>query len=154
MPLLRRSPPTVSTPPRIVYTTSSTARLSAFDDLDLDDSQMLTYPQTYSTSKYAGDLVINELDREYHPDEYSGVAAISEKKSRGSNTSQGSEEKRAVRCIAAEPAIVMTNVARESWKGYSILIPILAYFQNVVFVLVSSWSFASSERLRSLGPSL
>lgn len=96
---------------------------------------MISYAKTYGTSKYAGDCIITELDRTIA--DSSGKSSPNQSDASLDKVDGTEDSPRRVRCLIAEPAIVMTNVARQSWRDYSFLTPILAFFQGLVFLLVS-----------------
>jgi 3-keto steroid reductase len=115
--LLQQSPSSLPFSPRIIYTTSSTTELSDFDGLDpAADPQLLRMSKVYAPSKYAGDLLIDDLDRRY---------------------GRPSADKRAVRALCGEPGCVATNAAKD-WMMESPLYGFLQAANLIVFLLVCS----------------
>ena len=106
MPLLRQSPSTLPFPPRVIYTSSVTAYFKHLKPNPLDDYQLLTYASPYEhlgypSSKYMGDLVMVQLDREY------------------------ANAPREARCLVAEPGCVTTNFFANglgSWQWLRIIL--------------------------------
>ncbi|OCF31811.1 3-keto sterol reductase [Kwoniella heveanensis BCC8398] len=94
-PLLRNSPTTLPFSPRIIYTSSLTSFRDKLTKDPLDDYQLIEYENSYSASKYMGDVVMCELDREYNAD-------IDR-----SYVTQG--EKRTLRVLTTDPGCVTTN---------------------------------------------
>jgi 3-keto steroid reductase len=126
LPLLQQSPASLPFSPRVVYTTSSTAELSDFDMFDRADTQLRTARTVYAPSKYAGDLLINDFDRKH-------------------GEPSGGNKPKGVRALAAEPACVATNAA----KDYILDSPFFAFLQFanwLVFALVSCDRSARSRR--------
>ena len=103
--------------------------LERFDGLDITDAQMTRYDKTYSTSKYAANAVITELD--------SQIASAS-----GANANDHTAEheensgRRRTRCLLAEPAIVQTSVGSANFAGLWVLGTLIEAFQWLTFVLV------------------
>jgi len=98
-PLLQSSPSTLPFPPRIVYTSSGTANHDSLKPDPLNDYQLLTYAYqepdglgNYAASKYMGDLIMVQLDRE-----------LVHKNTRP-------HDRPPIRCLTAEPGIVCTNI--------------------------------------------
>nr|ODN93991.1 3-keto sterol reductase [Cryptococcus depauperatus CBS 7841] len=90
LPLLRNSPTNLSVSQRIVYTSSGTALFSKLQQLPLDDHMLLSYPKSYGASKYMGDLVMLQLDREL-------------------NSPAIDQNEREVRVLTVDPGCVATN---------------------------------------------
>lgn len=91
LPMLRRSPPGLPFAPRVVYTSSGTATLSKLNNHPLDDYMLLNYDESYGASKYMGDMVMLQLDREFNDE----------------NTKRDGD--RGVRVLTIEPGCVATN---------------------------------------------
>ena len=78
---MKRSPRSLPFPPRVIYVSSSTARLSALHQNPLDDYQLLSYGSSYTdsvykASKYCGDLCMVQLDRQFAKDASTGEAEV------------------------------------------------------------------------------
>ena len=131
--LLNASPASLGIPPRFVYTSSSTAVLARFDGVDTADAQMVGYDKTYSTSKFAANAVIAELDAQM-PDIPSSDAQAD---SAVAGDQAGQKRARRTRCLIAEPAIVQTSVGSANFANLWVLGPIIEAFQWLVFVLAS-----------------
>lgn len=84
----------------MVYTSSIEAEAEGLNTAPLGDYQLLTYEESYRASKYMGDLVMLQLDREL-----------------------GTEE-RPIRCISAEPGCVATNIAVAGFGAWQWLVQI------------------------------
>ncbi|WVQ95483.1 hypothetical protein IAU59_002580 [Kwoniella sp. CBS 9459] len=110
-PLLRQSPTTLPFSPRIVYTSSLTSFYHKLDKDPLDDYQLIEQEHSYSASKYMGDVVMCELDREFNENvntdhDTIGASALSE----GHGRSHGKQrEERSLRVLTADPGCVTTN---------------------------------------------
>ena len=94
-PLLHMSPPTLPFPPRIIYTSSLSATADRLKPDPLNDYQLLTYSHpygmgNYSASKFMGDLVMVQSDKEL-------VGHTNQKQS-------------PLRCLIAEPGIIATAI--------------------------------------------
>lgn len=97
-PLLAASPRQLPFDPRVVYTSSIEAEADGLKPKPLDDPELLTYESSYRASKYMGDLVMTQLDRDLSP---SGV-----------------------RCLIAEPGCVSTNIAVSGLGAWQWLVKI------------------------------
>jgi hypothetical protein len=90
---------------------------------------MIGYAKTYSTTKYAANEVIGELDMRMADvtlrDEQSDLDAH-----------ENGKQIRRTRCLVAEPAIVQTSVGSANFAGYWILANIIEAFQWLTFYLV------------------
>jgi hypothetical protein len=109
--MLQRSPKSLPFDPRIVYTSSLTALYKTLKPDPLDDYQLLTYGRdfrysSYSSSKYLGDLLMVQLDKDL------GIE-------------DGSYE-RPVRCLAAEPGCVYSGL----FSAFGSFKPIEWLFKN------------------------
>ncbi|WWD20640.1 hypothetical protein CI109_105116 [Kwoniella shandongensis] len=114
IPLLRRSPESLPFSPRVVYTSSLTAWMSRLHEKPLDDYQLLDYEKSYSASKYMGDLVMCQLDREYNPP----------------NTKE-----RGVRIFTVDPGAVTTSLTRAGFGTNKFLIQIKVFLYYWSFYL-------------------
>ncbi|WRT70614.1 uncharacterized protein IL334_007612 [Kwoniella shivajii] len=103
IPLLKRSPPSLPFQPRVIYTSSLTSRYSTLHSSPLNDYQLIDYPNSYSPSKYMGDLVMTEFDRAYGTTPTSTTTAILSPKV----TVQ--EKDRPIRFFTVDPGCVCTN---------------------------------------------
>lgn len=123
LPMLQRSPPTLPLPPRIIYTSSSSAYLKYLRPKPLDDYQLLsygldfTYP-VYKASKYCGDIVMVQLDRQF-----------------AKSASAGEQE---VRVFCADPGNVATSIADGVLTGWWIWGAVMKWFYGLSFTLVSA----------------
>lgn len=85
---MQRSPTSIPLQPRIIYVSSSRAAPEFLPQPDpTSDPQLLTTRESYDASKYMGDLVVSELDREFAGD-----------------------AKRSVRCLVVDPGVVWTSL--------------------------------------------
>ncbi|WVW80930.1 hypothetical protein I302_102921 [Kwoniella bestiolae CBS 10118] len=101
IPLLRRSPPSLPFQPRIIYTSSCTSSSSKLSSEPLNDYQLIEYEKSYSASKYMGDLIMVQLDKQYgSPSPSTSTASVDQ---------EGGEKERPVRVFTADPGCVATN---------------------------------------------
>jgi 3-keto steroid reductase len=92
-----------------VYTSSIEAEAESLDKAPLDDYQLLAYETSYRPSKYMGDLIVTQLDRE--------LGAEPKGEGKGSST-------RPIRVISAEPGCVATNIAVAGLGAWAWLVQI------------------------------
>ena len=94
-PLLHMSPSSLPFPPRIIYTSSLSATANSLKSDPLNDYQLLSYSHPYGmgnypASKFMGDLVMVQSDREL-----------------GGHTDQ---KQSPLRCLIAEPGVIATGI--------------------------------------------
>jgi NAD(P)-dependent dehydrogenase (short-subunit alcohol dehydrogenase family) len=111
-PMLQRSPHTLPFPPRVIYTSSATAKYDAVKAELVHDYQLVQHEATYKLSKYLGDLVMCQLDREL-----------------------GGE--RSVRCLTADPGAVATSIFDRGFGPWLWFQRIMKFFYWLAFALVS-----------------
>ncbi|KAK8850457.1 hypothetical protein IAR55_004375 [Kwoniella newhampshirensis] len=118
VPLLRRSPHTLPFAPRVIYTSSLTARASKLNEHPLDDFQLLDYPHTYSASKYMADLVMVQLDQEY-----------------GQPSGEALSDERPVRIFTVDPGCVTTNLGRANFGSIALLVKLKFFLYWLAFYI-------------------
>ncbi|OCF78562.1 3-keto sterol reductase [Kwoniella mangroviensis CBS 8886] len=121
IPLLRRSPPSLPFQPRIIYTSSCTSSFSKLSSEPLNDYQLINYEKSYSASKYMGDLIMAQLDKQY-----------------GSSSSTNDEDEnqiRPVRAFTADPGCVATNLFMNGFGFILWWVKIKFFFYHWSFVL-------------------
>ena len=120
-PLLRQSPETLPFPPRIIYTSSCTAEYSSLKPNPLEDHQLLSYgypdnSSVYKASKYCGDLVMIQLDRQF--------------------AKAASEGEREIRVFTADPGVVATNIAGSTFGPWVFYRKFMQFMNFLIFFLV------------------
>ncbi|RSH85207.1 hypothetical protein EHS25_005014 [Saitozyma podzolica] len=110
-PMLQRSPHTLPFPPRVIYTSSATAKYDAVKAELVHDYQLVQHEATYKLSKYLGDLVMCQLDRELGGGE------------------------RSVRCLTADPGAVATSIFDRGFGPWLWFQRIMKFFYWLAFAL-------------------
>ncbi|WVF67920.1 hypothetical protein IAT40_002682 [Kwoniella sp. CBS 6097] len=118
-PLLRNSPSNLPFSPRVIYTSSLTSFYDKLNKDPYEDYQLIEYENSYSASKYMGDVVMCELDREFNVNnDVNGESETHDKEAEG---------RRSLRVITADPGCVTTNF-------FSSGLGALAWWANVKWV--------------------
>lgn len=106
-----------------MYTGSINAKFDRLKPEPLNDYQLLTYANqegngNYPASKYMGELVMVQLDREL--------------------SASGTEKEPTVRCLNADAGCVTTNIFNEGFGQWRVLTTALWALYWLVFYLVSA----------------
>jgi hypothetical protein len=89
-----------------------TAEYAALRPDLLDDYQLVKHPATYKISKYLGDLVMCQLDRELD------------------------SEDRPIRCLAAEPGAVCTSIFDRGFGSWAWFRTVMKFLYWLSFAMV------------------
>ena len=132
-PLLKLSPASLPLSPRIIYTSSGTAEFVELKENPLDDYQLITYGEDWSSSvyrasKYCGDLVMLQLDLLFEKEAQTG--------------------ERGIRVFIGDPGCVLTNIAISTFGSIGWIITFLQFCQSLTFWFVSG-SFSSHRGMCS-----
>ena len=119
-PLLRRSPSNLPIPARVVYTSSLTASRAKLNEQPLDDLQLLIHPASYSASKYMGELVMVQLDRDF-------------------NRASKKPGDARIRCLNADPGAITSSIFDKGLAGtFGPLASLMWFAYWLAFYLVRS----------------
>lgn len=136
LPMLRRSPPGLPFAPRVVYTSSGTATLSKLNNHPLDDYMLLDYDESYGASKYMGDMVMLQLDREFNDE----------------NTKRDGD--RGVRVLTIEPGCVATNFFNAGLGAWAWWIKFKWFWYWLSFYIVRKLPFFLDTRAKKECPNM
>lgn len=141
---LLRSPASLPLQPRIIYVSSSRAAPEFLPQPDPTcDPQLLTTVESYDASKYVGDLVVSELDREF-----AGGSKRDEK---------NAHEARSVRCVVVDPGVVWTSLFTPFLPWILEMCMVAAFFlvsQEVKVSIMASYHLLRVTNVRHAGSAL
>ena len=119
--MLRRSPQSLPLSPRAIYTSSFLATASRLHPDPLNDYQLIEYDEkyndsTYKASKYMGDLVMLQLDKQY-------------------GTAQDAGE-RELRVLPCDPGYFSSNIYNGAFTRFVVIQKTFKFFYWLTFYLV------------------